>query len=852
MLPSGLRYHVERGGSGVHVRLIVLAGDAAGFPESQVGHIVEHLVIEAPGDVGGRSAQQAVAAWGGIPANDANASTGSDSTTYYMNLPCWNDGMAAEALAIVRSWTAPPLFSDSEIDKARRIVAEESRRSAPEEARRLAATRQFFYPGSSLAALSGDPAAVAKVRIVSVAAFARRWYRPSNMILAIAGDIDPAAVERAIAAALGGAAAKPTRRAQAVIPFRLRGEGRVAVRPALQNLTVARFLFKRPRAVPAAAAKEAAIAQIAGGLFSEAQQAMTSHYAAPVLGGGFSFQDMDANSLGIEAVSGSFELRSDAVEPGLDAILGMIETVRRVGFSQTAVARVRDELLAEPSPALRAETVAARGAVRLQGHDPEPTAEAVRAAMGGLDAREVNAALARWLSVDDRDILIETSGASGLDAVAVRRRLAMAVSASAVPLALPPVTPPTLSAAPEAVAMAAPRASEAWLVWTLPRSGARLTYRRKIGAADIRVVAMRAGGFAAFPPAARGAAYAAADVVPGSGLGGLDRFALARYLAAEGFDLSVAAHTHREGLSAAGPASGFETLAALLRERILHPQCRTEALDDLVQRERSGADGGNTDFAGFVMRSVGEVRSPGADALAALRLADVCAAYRTLLGDMSGMTIVAEGDIEPGRLAATIGRYLDIAAARPRPQLAAEAFETQAGRDVLRQGTGTLATARIVLQRASAADATDPKAAGVLKAILDRRLTDRLRGREAATYSVLSSVYTMRAPSALRVSIDFECDAANLERLVAATKEELLRLRREGVTEAEWDDLAAVRAPEPGLADIADMRIAGTPGEAVSDLDRERFNLWIARHLDPDYLHEFVRLPADARQLVPG
>src|SRR5690606_29080597 len=74
-----------------------------------------------------------------------------------------------------------------------------------------------------------------------------------------------------------------------------------------------------------------------------------------------------------------------------------------------------------------------------------------------------------------------------------------------------------------------------------------------------------------------------------------------------------------------------------------------------------------------------------------------------------------------------------------------------------------------------------------LKAILDIKITERLREKESGVYSPRVSLNYVKNPkNAYKISISFSCAPANVEKLIAAAIDEVSKLKKEG---ASLDDI---------------------------------------------------------------
>jgi predicted Zn-dependent peptidase len=191
-LPSGLRVVTERVPTALSVAAGVWVGvGARDEPDelSGVSHFLEHLLFKGTEERGAREIASAVDRVGG----DINAFTAKEYTAYYSRVPAEHLPLAVELLGDVL--TAPAL-RDGDVDNERQVILEELAMDddLPEDvAHRLLA--EGLFPEHPLGReTAGTAESVEAITPDDVRDFFRRWYRPSAMVVAVAGAVDHDAV----------------------------------------------------------------------------------------------------------------------------------------------------------------------------------------------------------------------------------------------------------------------------------------------------------------------------------------------------------------------------------------------------------------------------------------------------------------------------------------------------------------------------------------------------------------------------------------------------------------------------------------------------------------------------------
>ncbi len=209
VLPSGPRVissHVP-GARSVSIAAYVLAGSRLETPaQTGVAHFMEHITFKGTAAYPTtRAISEAIEGVGG----SFNAATDRESTVYWVRVPRREAALAMDVLGelIVR-----PTLSDAEIDHERAIVIEEIRGylDDPSEFSQILFQQAMFGEGPLGREICGDEEGIRALPEATIHEFWGAAYRPSNTVVAVAGDIGhEAAVELADRAFGTGATTLP-------------------------------------------------------------------------------------------------------------------------------------------------------------------------------------------------------------------------------------------------------------------------------------------------------------------------------------------------------------------------------------------------------------------------------------------------------------------------------------------------------------------------------------------------------------------------------------------------------------------------------------------------------------------
>lgn len=867
-LANGLAYYIDpvkRPDGKILFKLLLPVGEELLPREQSVTHVVEHIVFAAAHVASLKGTTRArVERFGGVYGNDVNAAAVVDRSSYYVRVPAIEADALATGIGFLYDWMSPRELSDEEIDREIQAVIEERRRGSTDAAlERTAAQLGAWFPGHPRYDFRPDPIGTLSATPAGVRRLHGRYYRPANMAVIIAGDVDPDAVLAAITVRLGvipGGDPIVPAKAEALpvagghyVPIASDGPSESRI-----ELT---FKYRPAAAGSVERARQKAIGLIADRAAAPLLASLTERYSAPNLGVGLQSESPYPYP-GVAILSLSSMVRSGETRDGLAELLRIAATLRRDGLGEGDIERARGEVTASLADlpddrAGRIEQLYLDGAA-------QPAPQQIAAAAAKVSAAEVNAELARWLEPANRDIFVFHPRASA-GTVPLAAQLAeierAAERAPSLRLALPrPRAPAFVPFAPvKAAPVAGVPAGSGYMRWTLPRSGATLLYRRT-DAATVNLVMLRPGGLARVDAAEAPLLALAAEVVDRSGVAALDAFEFGRFASAEDLSFVPRLTFDREGLSARAPAGQWPTLLQLARARILQPLCRAEAFEDVRQR-RLDTDSIEAEyleaaaFNAMMSKASGlPVTTLEPDRLKALRAEEICPLYAKVPGDTAHMVIVLEANLDPAAVYGAIASTLDLprhgetatraTAARGAKTggqgAAGDAAASTAKRNVFRIGSGKLARVELLSKWAPG---PEERAGELVAIILGQRMAARLRTVEKGTYDANVSFAAQEAA----LSISFDTGPEKVERMIAAAKDELARLRRDGVTAEELATARGLVRDEPMAADAAaDLWLRRGKLDVPPAASDAAVAAWIVRRIDPARLHEFIRLPEAA------
>jgi zinc protease len=855
-LANGLRVLVRRDDSAPVVAINTYV-DAGYFDEPDpvvgVAHVLEHMFFKGTARRGvGEIAKQTKAEGGYL-----NAHTIYDHTSYYAVLPA--SGFA-EGLDIQADAYAGSVVDAAELAKELEVIIQEAKRKLDNPS---AVTVESLY------ALLHDRHRIRRWRIGTeeglrrltrddVVGFYRTYYRPSNTVLAVVGDVDVAdalaRVERhygALADGPDGTAAAPPRDRGPAEPPRPDAGGPPRYQELDGDVRQAQLAFgwRTPgTADPDTPRLDLAAAVLATGRASRLYRAVRERSLASSV----SAYNSTPTELGVFVAH--FEGDAGRAAEAARAVWGEVAALRDGGAREDELERVRRIVAARAVRRLETMEGQASWLAEWESHGDWQLGERYHEALLAATADEVTDAARRWLA----------PGAAA--AVAYRPRDAAPLAADAAAFARlldgaaggaePPAGDPTVQA--PAVRAGRPRAErvEAGVHVFRTAGGVPVLVVPKPGARIVHLGATVLGGAVAEPDEALGiTALAAAASVKGTAT----RTAAEIAEAAERMGGSVGASAGFEtfGWGISVPTAELGGAAALLADVVQHASFPDDAVETerlvAAQQLRTLRDdmyrwpmrlAGEAAYAGHVYgRPVGGTEAT----LAALTPERVRAWHRQVTREAASVLALV-GDVDPAEAASVLDAAFGELAHGAAPAVARPAWpegvvvrddrraKRQTALAILFSGPTRRDPERVVAQLL----------AGVASG-LGGRFFDELRDRRSLAYTVHAFAPARRCAGAFGAYI--ATGPEQEEEARAGLLHEFARLAEGGVTEDELRRAQTYAlgthaiARQSGGAVLGDAVDAWLLGEGLGELDAYEARVrgvttaavqaLAARHFDP-------------------
>jgi zinc protease len=351
-LSNGLTYYIRKNGrpeKKVELRLVVKVGSIMEDDDQQgLAHFTEHMAFNGTKNFKKNELVSFLQSIGVQFGADLNAYTSFDETVYILPIPTDKPENLDKGFLVLEDWASTVSFDDTEIDKERGVVLEESRLGKGANDRMNKSIYPKLFAGSKYAQRLpiGKDDILKNFKYDVVKRFYKDWYRPDLMAVVVVGDIDVADAEGRIKAHFEKLK-NPTKerpRDYAEIPGRSTSEGlSVTDKEATNNILQIYYSTKKSKAeITLGDYRNSIIKSLFSAMLGQRLQELTQKPNPP-----FVFAGSGPNGFvrGHEAYSSFMLVGKSGAEPAISAIIQENERVRNFGFIATELDRSKKSLL---------------------------------------------------------------------------------------------------------------------------------------------------------------------------------------------------------------------------------------------------------------------------------------------------------------------------------------------------------------------------------------------------------------------------------------------------------------------------------------------------------------------------
>lgn len=347
-LANGLTYYIKKNAKPekkVELRLAIKAGSILESDDQQgLAHFTEHMAFNGSKHFKKNELVSFLQSIGVEFGADLNAYTGFDETVYILPIPTDKSSNLEQGFLALEDWASTVTFDNTEIDKERGIVLEESRLGKGASDRMNKVILPKLFEGS----LYANRLPIGKEPILKsfkpevIKKFYADWYRPDLMAVIVVGDIEPAEAEKMIRKHFDHLKNPKQERAReyASVPARQKSEAVVVTdKEATNHILQIYYSYKPEKPEVTMGDYRASIVKgLFNSMLNQRLQELTQRADPPYLYGASSLSGFVK---GYEVYSSFAVIGKAGIEPALHAVMEENARAKKFGFTASELDRIK-------------------------------------------------------------------------------------------------------------------------------------------------------------------------------------------------------------------------------------------------------------------------------------------------------------------------------------------------------------------------------------------------------------------------------------------------------------------------------------------------------------------------------
>ena len=320
--------------------------------QAGLAHFLEHMCFNGLKNLPEKQMLEYLQHIGAEFGRNINAATGVEQTQYMLNnIPLTREGILDTCLLIIHDYSHFVINDPKEIDAERGVILEEKRTRNDAGWRMFEKSLPYLYGDSKYATcnLIGSEENLKNFKPEHLTSFYETWYRPDMQAIVVVGDIDVEQVYGKIVKLFEDipAPAQPTVKVMPEVPLNEAPVVGIITDPENTSTDIT-FLWKIGKPLPNEVNAtvngyvERIVKRIIGGVMGERFEEISSKADAPFLGASFGIGKLCETC---ETFEGEVSLENSKVISGTKAFLTEIEKMKRYGFNDDEVERVKTNIL---------------------------------------------------------------------------------------------------------------------------------------------------------------------------------------------------------------------------------------------------------------------------------------------------------------------------------------------------------------------------------------------------------------------------------------------------------------------------------------------------------------------------
>lgn len=832
-LPNGLTYYIRKNVEPKNRAELYLVNKVGSVlendPQQGLAHFTEHMAFNGTRDFPKNELVDYLQKSGVKFGADLNAYTSFDETVYQLPLPTDSTKIFEKGFSILANWAGYVSFDTDQINSERGVVLEEERLRGKNAQQRL---QQQWMPVVLNNSRYSQRQPIGKVDILknfkpeTIKSFYHDWYRPDLQAVVVVGDFDPKRVEQLIKdnfSALKNPANERVR-TKYTVPFEAGTKVKITTDKEFPY-TVAQIYIKHPedKDKTTTGYLRGIRISIFNQMLNNRLAELTQKADPPFLLGQVSYGGFLGGQDALTEVT--FAKSADQLKLAIDAVLTETERARKFGFTESEFERAKEATMVGMENAWKerdkTKSVSFVGEYQRNFLEQEPIPgidweyNFYKNNIDKIKLSEINALAGQFISDQNRDIIVMAPEKEKAKLPSEATVLSWVnASGKGVTAYVDNVSnKPLMAAPPTAGKVTAEQKDPVIGTTTLTLSnGVKVILKPTDFKNDeilIRGYAM--GGTSLASDADFISANMADNIVGSSGIADFNQIQLGKMLAGKNVSVSPYISETTQGISGSATPKDFETALQLIHLYFTQPRKDADIWSSAITQTKSVLANRSLDpqsvFADTVayVTSKGNFRrlTPTPAQLDKASLDKALAFYKSRFADASGFTFTLVGNFDVEQIKPLLEQYLGGLPATNSHETykdlgirAPEGLVTK----TVHKGIGDKSVVQLLFTGNYDYNESNNLQMDALEEVLNIKLIERLREKESGVYSPrVSAAYSKIPVGRYNFTVSFSCAPANVDKLIAATMEEIGKVKQNG---AEAVDVQKFTAEEKRSTEV--------------------------------------------------
>jgi zinc protease len=817
-LPNGLTFYIRKNSEPKNRAVLYLVSKAGSVLETDdqqgLAHFTEHMAFNGTRDFPKNELVDYLQKSGVKFGADLNAFTSFDETVYQLPVPTDSAKIFEKAFVILANWAAYQTLDPKEIDAERGVVLEEKRAGGKDAQDRLKNETWPVLLNNSRYAQRlpiGKEDLLKTFKPEAISRFYHDWYRPDLQAVIAVGDFDPLQVLALIKynfAPMRNPAQEKPRTYYTVPPTP--GTAVKIVTDKEFPYTLAEIVVKHPQLIVKTPADlmQSIRVQLFNQMLNDRLNELRQKPNPPFL---FSQSVYGAFTGRLDAFTTLAVARSGELETAIKAAVAETERVRLFGFTLTELERAKQNTLLGIDNAYKERDKTQSAVFANEYQRNFLTGAAVPGLsyeynfyvnnIGKITLDEMNAMAGKFISDQNRTVIVEAPDKEKANLPTEKTLLdwISAAGQNLKPYIDYTTDKPLLDRSLATVKITDTQADSLIGTTTITLSnGVKVILKPTQFKNDqVLINGYGFGGTSLASDEDFDSADMAANIVGASGIGDFSQAQLDKKLAGKNVSVSPYISEVAEGITATTSVRDFETALQLIYLYFTEPRKDPDIWQADVTQVKSVLANRGLDPASVFRDTVSAtlnnhnfremVITP--DRLSKTSLDKAYAFYKDRFADASGFVFTVVGNFDVKTIEPYLQAYLGNLPSTNRKEVYKNlGIHPPAGQitKTVYKGIGDKSTVEMVFSGNYDYNESNNLQMDMLESILQIKLDQRLREKEALVYSPgVRASYKKVPDGSYTFTVYFECAPANVDKLIAATMEEIDKIKQNGALPAD-------------------------------------------------------------------